>query len=261
MTIPNDDSKPEQPTGGNVPPVPDAGGAVPPVPPTEPTEPPAAAEPVTPPPAAPEPPVAPSAPAAPSAPEPPAFAAPSAAPGYPPASATGGFPAYGATPPAAPVAAPTRPPQQVTIAFWLYIAAAVLSVISGIATAISVSANRAIILQQVTDSLKNAQTNGTKLDANSLADAAVTFGIVWAIVTLIFWALVFVLFAVFMRRGRNWARIVLTVLTVISFLNLATLYFIGGIQVIAAIVATILIWLRPASEYFAAVKASRAPRT
>ncbi|KRC47408.1 hypothetical protein ASE16_16385 [Leifsonia sp. Root227] len=135
-----------------------------------------------------------------------------------------------------------------------------LSVISGIATAISVSANRAIILQQVTDSLKNAQTNGTNLDANSLADAAVTFGIVWAIVTLIFWALVFVLFATFMRRGRNWARIVLTILTVISFLNLATIYFIGGIQVIAAIVATILIWLRPASEYFAAVKASRAPR-
>ena len=224
MTIPNDDSKPEQPTGGSVPPVPDAGGAVPP-----------------------------------AAPEPPAFAAPTSAPGYPPAAATGGFPAYSATP-AAPVAAPATPPQQVTIAFWLYIAAAVLSVISGIATAISVSANRAIILQQVTDSLKNAKTNGANLDPNSLADAAVTFGIVWAVVTLIFWALVFVLFAVFMRRGRNWARIVLTILTVISFLNLATIYFIGGIQVIAAIVATILIWLRPASEYFAAVKASRAPR-
>jgi hypothetical protein len=30
--------------------------------------------------------------------------------------------------------------------------------------------------------------------------------------------------------------------------------------VIAAIVATVLIWLRPASEYFAGVKASKAPR-
>ncbi|QJA00878.1 hypothetical protein HF024_18865 [Leifsonia sp. PS1209] len=132
--------------------------------------------------------------------------------------------------------------------------------ISGIVTAISVSANRDTILQQITDSLAKSQTTGTKLDPNTLTDAAITFGIVWAVVTLIFWALVFVLFAVFMRRGRNWARIVLTVLTVISLLNLGGLYFIGGVQVIAAIVATILIWLKPASQYFAAVKASRAPR-
>ncbi|MGJ4845368.1 hypothetical protein [Leifsonia sp. Le1] len=235
MTIPNDDSTPEQPTGGNVPPAPDAGGAVPPVPPA--------------------PPASPVPPAAPVEQTP-----PTQAPGYPSAAASGGFPAYSAAPSAPAPAAPTEPPSQITIAFWLYIAAAVLSVISGIVTAISVSANRDTILQQITDSLAKSQTNGAKLDPNTLTDAAITFGIVWAVVTLIFWALVFVLFAVFMRRGRNWARIVLTVLTVISLLNLGGLYFIGGVQVIAAIVATILIWLKPASQYFAAVKASRAPR-
>lgn len=243
MTIPNDDSKPEQPTGGNVPPVPDAGGAVPPVPPADGSQPPAAPEP--------------------PAPEPPAYGAPGQAPGYPAAagaSAPGAFPAYSGTPADAPVAAPTEPPSQVNIAFWLYIAAAVLSVISGIVTAISVTANRAAILQQITDSLDKAQTNGADVNPNTLTDAAITFGIVWAIITLIFWALVFVLFATFMRRGRNWARIVLTILTVVSLLNLGGLYFIGGLQVIAAIVATILIWLKPASQYFAAVKASRAPR-
>lgn len=235
MTIPNDDSTPEQPTGGDVPPASDAGGAVPPVPPA----PPASSVP----------------PAAPVEQTP-----PTQAPGYPSAAASGGFPAYSAAPAAPAPAAPSEPPQQVTIAFWLYIAAAVLSVISGIVTAISVSANRAAILQQITDSLAKSQTNGAKLDPNTLTDAAITFGIVWAVVTLVFWALVFVLFAVFMRRGRNWARIVLTVLTVVSLLNLGGLYFIGAVQVIAAVVATILIWLKPASQYFAAVKASRAPR-
>jgi hypothetical protein len=71
---------------------------------------------------------------------------------------------------------------------------------------------------------------------------------------------VFVLFAIFMRRGANWARIVLTVVTALSLLNLLASFGIGALQVIVAVVATVLIWLKPASAYFAAVRASKAPR-
>jgi hypothetical protein len=145
----------------------------------------------------------------------------------------------------------------VNIAFWLYIAAAVLSVISGIVTIISVSSTR----QAIIDQLKNTsglKTNGVTVE--QLADASIAGVTALSIVTLIFWAVTFVLFAIFMRRGANWARIVLTVLTVLSLVNIPWGYFSGALQVIAAIVATVLIWLKPASAYFAAVKASKAPR-
>lgn len=180
---------------------------------------------------------------------------PPAAPGssFPPAppAAPGAFPAYTAGS-AAPVAAPSEPPQPVNIAFWLYIASAALSVISGIVTAIIVSGQR----DQFLESLRNSGVN----DSGSAVDAVIGFAIAWAVITLIFWALVFVLFAVFMRRGANWARIVLTVLTVVSLLNLLASFGIGALQVIASVVATVLIWLKPASAYFAAVRASKAPR-
>ncbi len=228
MTIPNDDSKPDVPADGSVPPAPDA-GSVPPAP----------EQPITP---------------APDAAFPPA--PPAAYPAAPPAAPPGTFPAYSAAP-NAPVAAPSSRPSLVNTAFWLFIAAAVLSVISGIVTIASVGSTR----QQIIDQLQKTsglKTNGLSIE--QLADASIAGVTALSIVTLIFWALVFVLFAYFMRRGANWARIVLTVLTVLSLINIPWGFFAGALQVIAAIVATILMWLKPSSAYFAAVKASKAPR-
>jgi hypothetical protein len=157
----------------------------------------------------------------------------------------------------APVAAPTEPPSSITIAFWLYIGAALLSVISGIVTVVLLSSTR----QSTIDSLQNGNLSNTNgLTVQQLADASIAVGTTLAIITLIFWALVFVLFAFFVRRGANWARIVLTVLTVLSLINIPWGFGAGALQVVLAIIATILIWLKPASAYFAAVKASKAPR-
>lgn len=223
MTIPEDENKPQPPEGGT------NAGAVPPVP--EPTE--------------------PAAPAAPGG-FPPPPAAPQAGAVPPP---PGAFPSYAATPPA-PVAAPTRIPTTVNTAFWLYIASAVLSVIGGIVTVATASSNRAAIISQL-------QSSGTDLhgqNIDTLATAAIGVAVGVSIVTLIFWAIVFVLFAFFMRRGANWARIVLTVLTVLSLANIIPGFPFGLLQVIASIVAAILIWLRPSSAWFAAIKASKAPR-
>ncbi|MFE4950054.1 hypothetical protein ACFQ9V_08085 [Leifsonia sp. NPDC056665] len=245
MTIPEDENKPQPPEGGNT------AGAVPPVP--EPTEP--AAEPAQPaPPASDVPPVPPVTPpaAAPAGAYPPAPPAPQA--GAVP-SPPGAFPSYAAVPPP-PVAAPTRIPTTVNTAFWLYIASAVLSVIGGIVTIATASTGRAAIIRQLQSS--NVNLHGQNID--TLANAAVGVAIGLSVVTLIFWAIVFVLFAFFMRRGANWARIVLTVLTAVSLLNIRPGFPFGLIQVIASIVAVILIWLRPSSAWFAAIKASKAPR-
>ena len=227
MSTPEDESKPQQPAEGGVPPVPPAApvSPTPPVPPAD-TAPPAAS---------PTPPVAPT----------------------PPAQTS--FPAYGATPaygavPAAPVAAPTTIPTVVTVSFWLYVLSAVLSVANGIVTLSSMGAARQAALDQV-------QSRGTVDDqtAQTIVDSIIAFAVTWSIVTLIFWAIAFVLFAFFMRRGANWARIVLTVLTALSLFNVLIVWF-GPLQVLASIAALVLIWLRPATEWFAAVKASKVPR-
>ena len=228
MTIPNDDNRPDQPATDGTVPAPDAAGSVPAA--------------------------APQPPAAPSSDFPPAPPAPPAAP--PAAAAAPAFPTYSGAP-ATPVAASTTPPSSINIAFWLYIGAAVLSVISGIVTVVLLSSTR----QSTIDSLQNSnltKTNG--LTVQQLADASIAVGTTLAIITLIFWALVFALFALFVRRGANWARIVLTILTVLSLINIPWGFGAGALQVVLAIVATILIWLKPASAYFAAVKAAKAPR-
>ena len=238
MTIPNDDSRPDQPASdGTTPPPPGAPGPVPP------SEPGAAYPPAYP-------------PTPPTSPTPPSYGAP-AAPGAaaPDSAAPDAYPAY-ASSPGAPVAAPAGPPSQVNIAFWLYIAAAVLSVISGIVTIVVVSGSRAAAIR----SLSSGNANLHGVTAQQAADAGIAFATVLAIITLLFWAITFTIFAFLMRRGAGWARIVLTVLTVLSLVNIPWGVGAGGLQVVAAIVATVLIWLRPASEYFAAVKASRAPR-
>jgi hypothetical protein len=219
MTIPNDDDRPEQPrSDGPLPPA-DPGAGYPPPPPA------------------------------------PAYGAPGTGTGAPETGVPGAYPAYAATP-AAPAGAPAAPPSQVTIGFWLYIAAAVLSVISGIVTVVVVVNSR----QAALDALTNGSTTLKGITAQQAADASIAVGTILSIITLLFWAITFTVFALLMRRGAGWARIVLTVLTVLSLVNIPWGYGAGGLQVVAAIVATVLIWLRPASEYFAAVKASRALR-
>ena len=207
-----------------------------------PAEPTGAGEPTTPPPA----------PAAPSAPPASGQGFPTAPPPPPAFPASSGYPA-GA--PVAATAAPTAPPRTVNIAFWLFVAGAVLSVISGIITVATIGSQRAQFLDAVQKSDQNSS-----LDPQSVADAVIAGATVWAIVTLIFWAVAFVLFAFFMRRGANWARIVLTVLTVLSLLNIINGFGTGFLQFALAVVGVVLIWLRPSSEYFAAVKASKVPR-
>lgn len=172
----------------------------------------------------------------------------------PPPPAGYGAPAWGD---GTPVVAPSEPPRTVTIAFWLYIAGAVLSVISGIITIITVSGSRAQFLSAIEQ--QNANLRGAT--PQQAADAALVVAIVFTIVTLLFWAITLVLFAFFMRRGANWARIILTILTVLSLLNIIDGYGAGFLEFALAVVAVVLIWLRPSNEYFAAVKAAKVPRT
>jgi hypothetical protein len=147
------------------------------------------------------------------------------------------------------MAAPTAP-RPVTVGFWLYLAAAALSVVSLIIGLSAIGGSRDTLRQQLSN-------QGQQVSEDTL-NAFIAAGIAVSIIFAVVWVVLFVLFAFFMKKGANWARIVLTIITVLSLLNIASGYGVGAVQVLAAVIATVLIWLRPASSYFNAVKARKA---
>lgn len=152
-------------------------------------------------------------------------------------------------PPAA--ASPARP-KQVDISFWLLIASLVLSIISipvGIA-AMNSPEYRATVEKQMAD------MPGTAVSADDAIAAAVVLLVVIAVISLA----VSLLVAIFIRKGYNWARIVLTIFAVLSLLNFVDLSAANLIAVAATLLtvaATVLLYLKPAPEYFTQMKRYR----
>lgn len=138
------------------------------------------------------------------------------------------------------------------MAFWLYLLAALAALISGVVRAATAGADRSVIESQLA-------TSGVAVSTSTI-DAVITTVITVAIIGAIIWMIAFVIFALFMKRGAGWARIVLTILAALSLTSVTGSFGLGALQAVAAVVATVLVWLRPAREYFQAVKASRVPR-
>jgi K+-sensing histidine kinase KdpD len=144
-------------------------------------------------------------------------------------------------------------PSRVNIAFWLYIAAAAISLIALIVSLSSVDALRTSLQNQLDD-------QGTSVDAASL-DAAVTAAVTASVIFGLLYLAAYVLFAFLMRRGANWARIVLLIITALSLLDVLSGYGLGAVRVILGIIATVLVFTAPANAYFTAVKSAKANRT
>lgn len=152
--------------------------------------------------------------------------------------------------PAAPAAAPVRP-KQVEIAFWLLIASLVLSVISipvGIAV-LNSDDSRALMQSQF-------EGSGLTVDVDATISAATSVLIFMGIVS----SAISLLVAIFIRKGHNWARILLTVFAVLSLLNLVDLS-VGNLPAVAGTLltvgATVLLYLAPSPAYFTAAKQYR----
>jgi hypothetical protein len=140
-------------------------------------------------------------------------------------------------------------PQQVNIAFWLYLAGALLSLVSLVLAVATVAATKTAVQNQLT-------AQGQHL-ADSTVNALVAFSVGIAVVFGVAFIVAYVLFALFMRRGANWARILLLILTVLSLFQILSGSGIGAGRFVVGAIATILIFLRPANEYFRAVKANK----
>lgn len=163
-------------------------------------------------------------------------------PNYPSPSGPGAAPGGSRVPVAAPM--------QVVIAFWLYMAAAAVSLISLVVSVATAGASRSAVQQQLS-------SQGQKFTSSQL-DAVITLGIVIAVVLGVIFIAAYVIFDLFLRRGAGWARIVLLIVTVFSLFQVLGGYGLGGLRFVLGLIATILVFLPAASEYFRAVKANRA---
>ena len=142
-----------------------------------------------------------------------------------------------------------QPPQTIMASFWCFVGAAVIVLLGGILT----TGDKQAIL----DKLRT--TNTTNLTESQLETVAST-AVVIAVVATVIIAGLYVLFAFKLRAGRNWARIVLTIVAVLDLLALLTGQggaAVGYIGALAAIIGCVLSYLSSSNAYFAAVKAAR----
>ena len=100
--------------------------------------------------------------------------------------------------------APTEPPQSIKTAVNIVWAVVALSVLSTLL--------RFLYLDQLVEA-----AGGTEL-TSAQQDAARTFAVAVAIITLLFFGALWIVFGIFLRKGANWARIVLTVFAVLGLL-------------------------------------------
>ncbi|MFI9387995.1 hypothetical protein [Kutzneria sp. NPDC052558] len=138
-------------------------------------------------------------------------------------------------------------PQPVQISFWLWVATVVL----GIVSAVVGFAQRDTLLA----TLRAANTQQLSEDAlQTVATVSLAFAAVIAVV----FAGLYLLFAFKARAGRNWARIVLTVLTALRVVFLATGFSVLNLlTVLAAVAATVLLFLPEANQFYTASKRVR----
>jgi hypothetical protein len=158
------------------------------------------------------------------------------------------YPGMQPPPPSAP-RAPAAIPQQVRLAvnlLFVLIAVGVIGAIIGLTQTAAVG-----------DQIR-AQNPGF---TDSQVDAAVTAGVVFGAVLSLIFAAIFLWLTFMVRRGANWARIVLTVLFVIGIIfqliglagpGTALTKLVSVVQIVLEIAVLYLLWQRPSTEYFTA---------
>jgi hypothetical protein len=143
-------------------------------------------------------------------------------------------PPPGAMPPPPPINEPeVSAPTEVKISFWIWIVSAVLTALGGL-----------LLFTDKDVAIREAQQEAEKQNTDLTPEQVETVA-----------AALYVLFAVKMRAGRNWARITLTVLTIFGLL---LQLIVGGesglIASVVGIVAVVLMFLPNANAYFSAAK-------
>ncbi|GGP57110.1 hypothetical protein [Saccharothrix coeruleofusca] len=136
-------------------------------------------------------------------------------------------------------------PKEVQISFWIWITGAVLSALGSL---LALTERDALVDQL----RRTGQGNGlSEEELQSVATASLMFAVVLGLL----FAGLYVLFAFKARAGRNWARLVLTVLTGLNLLVLLLgASWLGLLTALISVVAVVLLYTPNAKSYFDAVK-------
>jgi len=147
--------------------------------------------------------------------------------------------------------APTEPPQSIKTAVNIVWAVVALSVLSTILTF--------VYLDELVEAVDTNLTGAER-------DAARAGGIVGAIIGFVVFGVLPVVLGIYLRKGANWARIVLTVLAVLGVLfglygllagnQPIALLVLGLIQMVLFVALLYFLWRRESTEYIKAHRGS-----
>jgi hypothetical protein len=141
-------------------------------------------------------------------------------------------------------AGPHGVPQLVNISFWLLIGAAALFVITML-MGISML-DDPIMRDAFEDAMRSSGATGTEFNFEDFRSALAGTLVVLAILG----AGMYVLVAFFVRKGKNWARILGTVFAALSVTSLFQVPNIGTLGTLAGIAAIVLLYLPSTAPYF-----------
>lgn len=141
-------------------------------------------------------------------------------------------------------------PREVDVSFWLWIASVVIALISTALSLLQLDTLRAA-------SLEAASQGGAVLDP-AAAEQAANIGVIVGVVVALLLVVAQLALALLMRRGRNWARIVLAVLAALTVLLLplsvptstGPILAVTVIQTLLVLVATVYMFLPRANPWF-----------
>ncbi|MEO8282547.1 MAG: hypothetical protein ABI568_03945 [Pseudarthrobacter sp.] len=135
-------------------------------------------------------------------------------------------------------------PQLVNISFWLLIAAAAVFVVSML-MGIPMLDDPAI-RSAFEDAMRSSGATGAEFNFEDFKSALAGMLVVMAILG----AGMYLLVAFFIRKGKNWARILGTVFAALSVFSLFQVPSIGTLGTLAGIAAIVLLYLPTTSPYF-----------
>ena len=132
-------------------------------------------------------------------------------------------------------------PQLVNISFWLLIASAVIFVVGML---IGLGQLDDPQLRQLFE--QQMRTSGTEISYDSMKSVIAGTLVVFAIIG----AALYLLVAFFIRKGKNWARILGTVFAALSIFGLFGVPSLATLGTVLGIVAIVLLYLPAAAPYF-----------
>jgi hypothetical protein len=142
-------------------------------------------------------------------------------------------------------------PATITIAFWAFIASTLLGLANGVVTLLSGNS----VGQVAQTVIVGDGTDGADTQVSQVTTAASAGALVFSVIM----SLLYLLFAAKVRAGRNWARILLTV---IAGLQLLAITFgqsttLGYVSALCAVVGAVGCFVKPSNDYVAAMKTAR----